>query len=240
MSIFRLGLFLFTLIALVSMSWAQDEDTPTPTATPLPTPVAVSLGAKLNDGDHRLLPRAPKIGPTGKVIRVDVDDHIYRGAYLDKLADPTSFALIDGFNKSETKSQQDNWHEIQGSSFCHLREGDNDWYGFRTGPDFHWVLSHGGRIWFHDRFADRWLFYDQGNWWWQGNDKKNPVQVFLKDNHYYACDAHGVLGNNLGTMGTEEVITKPIVKDTPVSAKDENPANAGMGGMGSGMGMKSY
>jgi hypothetical protein len=42
-------------------------------------------------------------------------------------------------------------------------------------------------------------------------------------------------------MGTEEVITKPIIKDTPVSSKDENPAeHSGMGGMGSGMGMKSY
>lgn len=240
MKLFQAGLFSISLLAFFGTGWAQ-EDSPTATATPFSTPLVLKPHVKLSDGDHRVLPRAPKKGPTGKAINVDTDDHIPRGSLMDKLADSAALTLIDGFNKLDTKSQQANWHEINGTLYCHFRDGDNDWYGWRTGPEFHWVLSRGGLFWFHDRFADRWLYYDQGTWWWQVEDKQNPIQVLLEDNHYYACDGKGVLGSNLGTTGQEEVVTKPIVKETPVSSKDENPAeHSGMGGMSPGMGMKSY
>jgi hypothetical protein len=231
--------FQFCVISAVFLSTYSfvlaQEDQPTP--TPLPQPLVLKAQVKLKDSDHRHLPRSPKTGPAGKTIRVDVDDHCPRGALMEKLADQAAVTLIDGFNQTETKSEQATWHSLNGADYCHYRDGENNWYGWRTGPDFHWVLSHGDLFWYHDRFADRWLYFDRGNWWWQGEDKTNPIQVYLEDNHYYACDAKGVLGANLGTTGTEEVVTKPIVKETPVSSKDEdNPASghSGMGGMGSG------
>jgi hypothetical protein len=234
---------IFLCSAFLSPCLAQD-DAPTATATPLSQPLTLKALVKLNDSDHRHVPHAPKIGPTGKAISVDVDDHIPRGASLDNLSSAEAVSLIDGFNQTDTKSEQALWHAIGAVNYCHYRDGDNQWYGWRTGPDFHWVLFRGELPWYHDRFADRWLYYDRGNWWWQGDDKKNPVQVYLEDNHYYACNANGVVGDNLGTTGTEEVVTKPIVKETPTSPKDdENPASQmGMGGAGgtSGMGMKSY
>jgi len=230
-------LLTFCFLALFMPCLAQD-DLPTNTPTPLPQPLMLKAMVKLKDSDHRHVPRAPKTGPEGKVYRVDVDDHITRGLFPDNLSSPEAVSLIQGFNQTETKSEQYHWHVFEGKDYCHYRDGDNDWYGWRTGPDFHWVLIRGGLIWYHDRVADRWLYYDRGCWWWQGEDKKNPIEVYLDDNHYYACDSNGILGTNLGNTGTEEVVTKPIVKETPTS-KDDNPAGGsamGMGGAGGGMG----
>ncbi len=233
----QLPLVLAVLFITSFSACLAQEEQPTATPTPMPQPLILKAQVKLNDSDHHHLPRAPKIGPNGKAIRVDVDDHISRGPFVEKLADPAAVTLIDGFNQTETKSEQTTWHSVNGLDYCHYRDGDNNWYGWRTGSDFHWVLFHGGLFWYHDRFADRWLYFDRGTWWWQGEDKTNPIQVYLEDNHYYTCDAKGVLGANLGTTGTEEVVTKPVVKETPMSSKDENPAeHSGMGGGAGGMG----
>gem|GEM_PF-1847093 len=236
-----LNLFALLLLYPLSACLAQD-DAPTATPTPLPAPLTLKSQVKLNDSDHRHFPRAPKTGPEGKVLRVDVDDHIARGLFVDNLTSPEAVSLIQGYNQGETKSDQYSWHTLNAKDYCHFHNGDSDWYGWRTGPDFHWVYSHSGLVWTHDHFADRWLYYDRGCWWWQGEDKAHPIQVYLEDGHYYACDATGVLGANLGTTGAEEVVTKPIVKETPSTPRDEdNPAaHAGMGGTGLGGGMKSY
>jgi len=118
--------------------------------------------------------------------------------------------------------------------YCHFRDGSgNHWYGWPSGGNFLWAFFKAGHFWWHDTYAERWLYFDRGYWRWQ-EPKKDQFQIYLENGHYYACDVNGVLGEDLFTLGTEEVVTQPVTKETPSTRNKEediSPASGGMGGV---------
>ncbi len=193
---------------------------PTPTeATTVPKPLVLKSREKMRDSESHRFPKPPKTNPDGTPWKEVNDDKAFWGPALTNLIDPTFFQGIEDFNKNEKKSGNYYWHKFQAWDYCHYRDGSgNQWYGWRTGSLFHWVLLAYGRFWWHDTFAERWLFFDKGYWWWQSGSKNSEIQVYLEDGHYHACNAEGVLGEDLMETGKQEVATKPVEKEVTPSA----------------------
>ena len=209
-----------------------------PTETPtLPKPIVLKGSDRMNDSENHSIPPPPKKGVDGNPLQVKNSDQIPRGEALNNLTDPSILSQIPDFNKSEIKSKTYHWHPLKGMDYFHYRDGSsNDWYGWNSGVGFLWVLYRAGNFWWHDTYAERWLYCDRGFWWWQGY-KKNQFQVYLEDGHYHAIDANGILGDDLFTTGTEEEVTQPVVKETvvPLNKKEKeegDPRNgSGQGGL---------
>ena len=110
---------------------------------------------------------------------------------------------------------------------------------------FHWILWKFGRFWWHDHYAQRWLYLDRDCWWWQDPKIPGQFQVVLDDGHYQSCDANGALADDLMRAGTEEVETAPVAKPSPpkplrglnrAATMEDTIGNGGTpGGMGDGM-----
>ncbi len=186
---------------------------PTETSTPtMAKPVALPAQEKIRDSTFYPLPRPPhKV--EGKVMDLTNDEDLApQGAALWDLTDHQTLQQIPAVNKMDKRSGRYYWHPFKGWNYCHYRDGHLDWYGWHTGGSFHWILWWSGRFWWHDSYAQRWLYFDQGFWWWQDPKGANQFQLFLDDGHYHACDANGVLGDDLLRAGTEEVETAPVAK----------------------------
>jgi hypothetical protein len=209
-------------IATPSLSLAE-----TPT---IPVPVLLKDSEKMGDSEIHPLPLPPGKNADGTPLHVADSVQIPRGVAIDHLADPSLFPQIAVFNKSEDKSRDYYWHSLAGVDYCHYRGGSGShWYGWPSNGNFLWVLYHAGHFWWHDTYAERWLYFDRGCWRWQG-PKKNQFQVYLEDGHYHACDAKGVLGEDLFTLGTEEELTQPVVKETVIPLSKQKEDNPGPGG----------
>ncbi len=211
--------------------------TPTPAdSNALPKPLVLQTQERIGDSEGHHFPKPPKKSPDGTAWKKYNDEKAYWGPALANLVDPAFFGQIEGFNKTEKKSGEYNWHKFQAWDYCHYQDGSGNWYGWRTGALFHWVLFKYGRFWWHDTFAERWIYYDRGYWWWQSGEKKPEFQVYLADGHYHACDSEGVLGDDLMETGKAEVATKPVDKEVTPSAdaverKQNRNSTGGMGGL---------
>lgn len=208
--------------------------TPTPfiTETPgVPIPVLLKDSDKMHDSESHSTPPPPGKSADGKSLQVQYSGRIPFGEAVKSLADSSLVPQIEAFNKSDNKSKVYYWHSITGLDFCHFRSvSGSQWYGWPSGGDFIWVLYLGGHFWWHDAYAERWLYFDRGYWRWQG-PKKDQFQVYMENGHYYACSAGGILGDDLFTTGTEEDVTEPVVKETtvPLNKQEDETTTGGHG-----------
>lgn len=219
---------------MVQPVFAQDS-TPTETPTPaLSKPVSLSAKERLSDSRRYGLPAPPAQLNDGTPVTLenDVDDAPSSQA-MAGLVDPSSLDPMASANKDETTSGKYYWHSFKAGNYCHVKKDGQDWYGWRTGDGFEWALWWGGRFWWHDNYAERSLYFNDGSWWWQSPKKAGNYQVFLPDGHYHVCSAQGVVGDDLMRTGTEEVETQPVEKETPSADRKES---GGVDNGGPGMG----
>jgi hypothetical protein len=222
---------------------ASDNPTPATNGLPVSTPVpanaekpSVPIPVFLRDSDRipdsaaHPLPPPPGKYADGKPFSLKSSGGIPPVESVKNLADPAVLSQIEAINKSENKPRAYYWHSLNGVDYCHcFSASGHHWYGWVSGGDWLWALYQSSHFWWHDAYAERWLYFDRGYWRWQG-PKKNQFQVYLEDGHYHVCDAKGVLGEDLFTLGTEEEMTQPIVKETVVPLSKQKEDNPGPGG----------
>jgi hypothetical protein len=217
--------------ATIPVTTPVDTSMPNPTNTPsVPKPSYVQSKDRVPDSDNPDSPPHPSKASDGSELSAINDDAAPRGPALQNLGDPAFLSAVGGFNKSENNSKTYYWHSLNAWDYCHWRDGSRQWYGWKAGEKFHWVLSKGGHFYWHDTYAERWLCFDRGYWWWQGHLKSKPFfEVYLDDGHYYVCDANGVLGEDLGTTGKVDIATEPVSKDTTPMPDSGSPSSPGSG-----------
>ncbi len=186
-------------------------------ATPsLPKPLVLSTQDKIADNTHFRLPKPPKKYNDGTSLKlVNDEESAPLGPSMRNLGEPAAVQQVPKIDQKDSHSGKYYWHPYNAWNYCHYRDGDRNWYGWRMGDTFHWVLWREGRFWWHDPTAERWLYFNRGYWWWQGSGKTPTVQVYLEDGHYHVCDANGFMGDDLMKTGTEEVVTQPVAKPSP-------------------------
>jgi hypothetical protein len=205
------------LMMAIGMGWANTSGAqvlpsltvPVKASASVPKPLALILKDKTPDSARFKLPPPPSkyIDDTDLVLTNEVDNapHLNNAA-LRTLTGPEVLVQIPVVNKADKKSNHYYWHPFKDWNYAHYRDGDRQWYGWRTGPSFHWVLWSAGHFWWYNPYAERWLYFDRGYWWWQSLTKDNQIQVFLDDGHFHACDLNGVLGDDLMQTGKEDIV----------------------------------
>lgn len=153
----------------------------------------------MSDGLNWKAPRAPKRYFDGSPITFRNDlDHCPQGQPIQNLMDPDVYADIEILNRKEKTEGGYTWHRLYAWNYCHFHGAGRNWYGWRTGDEFHWVLWKGGRYWWRDTKAKRWLSFFKGYWWWQSGVSSPVFQVLWTDGNYHACGADGTLKDFLG------------------------------------------
>lgn len=211
-----------------------------PTETPVPSvpkPLILPLKERIKDSTRYSLPKPPHKYPNGTIMDLTNDEeNSPQGPAVRNLNDSQVLPQIPQVNKEDNHGGKYYWHPFQGWNYVHYRDGDRQWYGWRTGETFHWILWRDGRFWWYDHYAERWLYFDRGYWWWQGPKAANQIQVFMEDGHFHVCDTNGVLGDDLMQTGTEEAVTDPVAKPSPnpTPGAKHGGRHGGHGGMGGG------
>ena len=228
------------MLSLVMGSFAYALDSP-PEKVETPTiakPVTLSAKEKIEDKANYRLPRPPgKYIDGTKLALANEEKEAPQGPPMRILGQSSVIQQIPSTNKEDRASRKYYWHPYESWNYCHYREGDRHWYGWRTGETFHWVLWKAGHFWWHDAYAERWLYFDRGYWWWQNPKKVSEFQVYLEDGHFHACDANGVLGDDFLETGTEEIVTEPVEKSSPEKTPGEKGKGRHGGGHHGGSGM---
>jgi len=182
------------ILVVVAPVFGQDrlpEQEMTPT---VPKPMQLSSRDRIRDSARYSLPNAPSEYADGSPMTVQGDwQSLPEGPAMADLTDPSALQQIPVIDHREKKPGKYYWHPYKGWFFCHILQNGRQWYGWRTGGTFHWVLWRSGHFWWRDEVADRWIYFDRGYWWWQNSHKPWNFQVCLPDGHYHACDAKGVL-----------------------------------------------
>ena len=73
------------------------------------------------------------------------------------------------------------WHRDRDFDYVHCFRGGAHWYGFYVGSDYYWSQYRGGRWWWYDPGAARYVYYGDGSWWWQDPARPQVVYVYQKD-----------------------------------------------------------
>jgi hypothetical protein len=90
---------------------------------------------------------------------------------------------VGAFNRTETMNNRSYWHNWNGNSYCHYRDGWGcNWYGWGCGAGFFWAQYYADNWWWQDPWTDNWCYWNDGNWCWQ-----NPVNttVYIYENGDY-------------------------------------------------------
>ena len=100
---------------------------------------------------HWKCPAAPTRNIDGTRLYLSNDEtHPPQGEPINNLLDPDVYKDILILIDKEHASGKYLWHELITWNYCHYRTGTRNWFGWRTGDDFHWVLWKSGRFWWHD------------------------------------------------------------------------------------------
>jgi hypothetical protein len=157
-------------------------------------PIAIAPQDLMDGQTHSKCPPAPTQYIDGTKLYLTNDEtHPPQGEPIDNLLVPEVYKDILILIKKEKAMGKHLWHELITWNYCHYRAGKRNWFGWRMGEDFHWVLWKGGRFWWHDPVGKRWLSYYKGYWWWQSAGPKPSFQVLWTDGKYYTCDDKGIL-----------------------------------------------
>ena len=227
-------LLMGAVFTLANAGWAQGLPplteispvslNPSSAVTPgasMPKPVVMVLKDKTPDSARFNLPQPPSQYVDGADLNLANDaDNVPKlnDAALRTLTEGEVLEQIPVVNKADKKSNEYYWHPFKGWNYAHIRESGRQWYGWRTGNSFHWLLWSAGYFWWYDRYAERWLYFDRGFWWWQSLKTPNQIQVFLDDGHFHVCDVNGILGEDLMQTGVEEEV--PAETPQPTSKPD--------------------
>jgi hypothetical protein len=89
-------------------------------------------------------------------------------AHMSLVARPESMHLFAGREGMEHDRNHYYWHDEGGYRYCHYYDPYGyHWYGWYIGDSCLWVRFYGDRWWNYDRDYDRWMYWNDGRWWWQ-------------------------------------------------------------------------
>jgi hypothetical protein len=105
-------------------------------------------------------------------------------AHMSLVARPQSMAMFQARQGSEMERDHYYWHDEGGYRYCHYYDPFGyHWYGWYVGDSCLWVRFYGDRWWNYDRDYDRWMYWNDGRWWWQ--DPSGVVYLY-NDGEYIA------------------------------------------------------
>ncbi|HTB34104.1 MAG TPA: hypothetical protein VK842_04530 [bacterium] len=89
-------------------------------------------------------------------------------AHMSLVARPESMHRFSEREGMEHERDHYYWHDEGGYRYCHYYDpyGYN-WYGWYVGDSCLWVRFYADRWWNYDRDYDRWMYWNDGRWWWQ-------------------------------------------------------------------------
>jgi hypothetical protein len=89
-------------------------------------------------------------------------------AHMSLVARPESMHRFSEREGMEHERDHYYWHDEGGYRYCHYYDpyGYN-WYGWYVGDSCLWVRFFSDRWWNYDRAYDRWMYWNDGRWWWQ-------------------------------------------------------------------------
>jgi len=89
-------------------------------------------------------------------------------AHMSLVARPQSMAMFAQRQGMEMGVNQYYWHDEGGYRYCHYYDPYGfHWYGWYIGDSCLWVRFYGDRWWNYDQDFDRWMYWNDGRWWWQ-------------------------------------------------------------------------
>jgi hypothetical protein len=89
-------------------------------------------------------------------------------AHMSLVARPQSMAMFQARQGGEMERDHYYWHDEGGYRYCHYYDPYGfHWYGWYVGDSCLWVRFYGDRWWNYDRDYDRWMYWNDGRWWWQ-------------------------------------------------------------------------
>jgi hypothetical protein len=224
--------YFWPLMFLTVTLFAQQGPYTSPSLATVPKPLLIEHKNKIPDSKNLNFPAPPRKDADGTLLQLKNETvSPPQGAAIESLTDDSIDSELKKLDRAERSSGRYQWHSADVWSYCHHREGGSDWYGWRTGSVFHWVLYRGSLFWWRDTYAGRWLYFYKGFWWWASGKKTKEIQVYMNDGRYHACDANGVLGADLGTTGVARAVADPVAEElTP--GNGNGGRHGGMGGSG--------
>jgi hypothetical protein len=172
---------------------------PTPS---FPSPLHLKNGTALPDDTPFSKPSPPSKDANGNPLETKNTAGLPDLEVMNDLTDPAVLDQILRVDRVESAKNRYHWHASVVWSYCHFRDQKgNHWYGWKTGPQFHWLLFKKGLYWWHDANAGRWLYFHKGYWWWPDKRNQGQCQVYENDGHYARCDLQGVLESDGGSYG---------------------------------------
>lgn len=77
------------------------------------------------------------------------------------------------------------WYYDNGMRWAHHYDHRQvHWFGFYVGGIYFWTRWHNDRLWWQDAPRGRWLYYREGQWWYQ--DPMSPTVVYIyREGDYY-------------------------------------------------------
>ncbi|MDE2490172.1 MAG: hypothetical protein KGM24_04950 [Elusimicrobia bacterium] len=83
------------------------------------------------------------------------------------------------------------WHRWNGMDVCHhYDDWGFHWWGFYVGGSYFWTRWYGDHYWWYDPYWHRWVYLQDGRWWWQDAG----AEYVLIDGRYYRYgDANGTI-----------------------------------------------
>jgi hypothetical protein len=83
------------------------------------------------------------------------------------------------------------WHRWNGMDVCHHYDAFGyHWWGFYVGGTYFWTRWHADRYWWYDPYWHRWVWLENGRWWWQD---AGAVYVVVDGDYYRYRDADGTV-----------------------------------------------
>ena len=90
-------------------------------------------------------------------------------AHMSLVARPDSMRRFHEREGFEREANHYYWHDEGGYRYCHYLDPFGfHWYGWYVGSNCLWVRFYSNRYWTYDNGYDRWMYWDDNRWWWQG------------------------------------------------------------------------
>jgi len=89
-------------------------------------------------------------------------------AHMSLVARPESMHRFEEREGMEHERNHYYWHDEGGYRYCHYYDPYGyHWYGWYVGDSCLWVRFYSDHWWNYDRDYDRWMYWNDGRWWWQ-------------------------------------------------------------------------
>ena len=147
------------------------------------------------DRSHSAI-RFPVKGPDNQVLSAKqvTSRHLNDGLVrqlIARVSGGDGLGRIQADAARETRTNQFYWHKDDGFNYCHFIDASGyNWYGWYQDDQFFWTRSYAGRWWSYDSDSNRWVFWDDGFWWWQDPYHLGDLYCYTPDGYVPANSAN--------------------------------------------------